>query len=109
MGKQKFLGELEMIVLAALLRLDDDAYGSRIIDVIAEQAERNVSIGALYATLKRLEQKGLVTVRQGEATAVRGGRAKRYFKITGEGQRQMQRSLNSLRNLLVGTPIGAVG
>jgi len=102
MSKQKFLGEFELIVLAALLQLGDNAYGVSIVNEIEKRAERSVSIGALYATLNRLEKKDYVTATMGEATAQRGGRAKRYFKITEEGQRQMNKSLSALSRMLEG-------
>jgi len=109
MSKQKFLGEFELMVLAALLRLEDNAYGVSIISEIETRAERSVSIGALYATLDRLEKKQFISASMGEATPQRGGRAKRYFKITKEGQAQMYKSLNALQNMLEGTPIWSGG
>lgn len=109
MSKQKFLGEFEIVVLAALLQLKDNAYGVSIINEIEARAGRSVSIGALYATLNRLEKKGYVTAHMGEATAQRGGRAKRYFKVTKEGQGQMDRSLQALKNMLEGISIWPEG
>ncbi len=83
--KQRYLGEFEEIVLLAILRLRDNAYGVSIRQTVEEVAGRPTSIGAIYTTLERLEQKGFVRSREGEATPERGGRAKRYFKIEGAG------------------------
>ena len=102
MSKSKFLGEFEIIVLAALIRLGDEAYGVSIINEIETRAERSVSIGALYSTLNRLEKKNYVVTRMGEATAERGGRAKRYFNITDEGQKQLDKSLRIFHRMFDG-------
>ena len=76
-----YIGEFEELVLLAILSLREHAYGVRIGDAIEEASGRSVSIGALYTTLSRLEEKGLISSWMGEATAERGGRAKKYFKI----------------------------
>ncbi len=109
MSKSKYLGEFEILVLAALTRLGDDAYGIAIINEISMQADRDVSIGALYATLARLETKGYVTSRMGEATPERGGRAKRYYELTADGRRQLDRSVKMLASMLTGLPGWAPG
>ena len=80
------LGEFEALVLAALLRLGDQAYGVAIRREIEDRTGRSPSIGAVYTTLHRLEGKGLVTSRLGEPTPERGGRAKRYFEARPEGR-----------------------
>jgi DNA-binding PadR family transcriptional regulator len=82
MKEQKsYIGEFEELVLLAVLSLRDQAYGVKIGDAIEQATGRSVSIGALYTTLSRLEEKGLISSWMGEATAERGGRAKKYFKI----------------------------
>jgi len=86
------LGDVEHFVLVALLRLGGESYGVPIMDEIALRAGRRVSRPAVYIALKRLEAKGCVTSRVGEATAERGGRARRYFRITKAGARQLQQS-----------------
>lgn len=86
------LGEFEQIALLALVRLRNNAYGMTIRREIEERARRHVSIGAIYTTLERLEQKGLISSRMGEATPERGGRAKRYYKIEAPGVRALDRS-----------------
>lgn len=109
MSKPKFLGEFEIIVLAALIRLGEDAYGVSILNEIENRAGRSVSIGALYSTLTRLEKKHYVKGRMGEATAERGGRAKRYFEITPDGQKQLNKSLTALNNMFNGLDIWPKG
>lgn len=104
MSKVKFLGEFEIIVMAALTRLGEDAYGVSVIAEIERRAGRKTSIGALYATLSRLEQKNYVQARMGEATAERGGRAKKHYRITAEGQAQFDRSVAALKQMLNGLP-----
>jgi PadR family transcriptional regulator, regulatory protein PadR len=83
--KQSYLGEFEEIVLLTVARLGQTAYGVTIRQTVEEVAERPTSIGAIYTTLERLEQKGFVSTRLGESTPERGGRAKRYFSVTGTG------------------------
>src|SRR5215471_11183258 len=85
MPTREFLGSLEHIVLLAVLRLGDNAYGVTVRREIADRTERDISLGAAYSTLERLERKGYVTSKTGEPTAERGGRAKRYFEITPAG------------------------
>lgn len=104
MSKTKSLGEFEIMVLAALLRLGDDAYGVSILNEIETRSGRAVSIGGLYPTLARLEKKGLVSSEMGEGTPVRGGRAKRYYQITGEGAARLERSLQVMSSMLAGLP-----
>ena len=81
-----YLGEFEHLVLLAVLRLADEAYGVAVRREIAGRTGRDVSIGAIYITLDRLERKGFVKSRVGEPSVARGGRAKRYFRITARGQ-----------------------
>jgi PadR family transcriptional regulator PadR len=94
--KQKYLGEFEHILLLALIKLAEEAYGTRIRQMLKIQIGRDVSIGALYATLERMEGKGLVSSSLGEATAERGGRAKRYFEVTAKGRIALQRSRSAI-------------
>jgi PadR family transcriptional regulator, regulatory protein PadR len=78
------IGEFEYLVLTAVSRLGEEAYGAAIRRLLAESG-RQASIGALYTTLDRMEAKGLVHTWMGEATAERGGRAKRMVRLTSEG------------------------
>jgi DNA-binding PadR family transcriptional regulator len=80
------LGSLEHIVLLAVMRLASDAYGMTVRRDIESATGRDISIGAVYATLNRLESKGFIKSYTGEPTAERGGRAKRHFRMTAEGK-----------------------
>lgn len=99
------LGDFEQLVLLALLSLTrqgSDAYGVSICDDIAAKTGRDVSLGAVYKTLERLEDKGLVASRLGEPTAERGGRRKRHFKLLAAGQRALKQSVAALKNMTAG-------
>jgi DNA-binding PadR family transcriptional regulator len=107
--KEKFLGEFEQVVLLALLRLGHDAYGAAIRQLLHEQVNRNVAIGALYLTLERLEKKGMVNSTLGESTPERGGRAKRYFEVTAKGQKSLCRSRDVFNTMWQGVSIEQSG
>jgi DNA-binding PadR family transcriptional regulator len=92
-------GEWELMVALALMRLGEDAYGVPICREIEEQTGREVAVGSVYATLERLEEKGFVSSKLGEPTAERGGRAKRYFRMTSNGIREVRRTQRALMNL----------
>ena len=96
MAKGKYLGDFEQLVLLAVMRLDAAAYGMTVRREIEQQADRNVSLGAIYATLDRLEDKGLVSSHSGDSIAARRGRAKRFFRVEAPGVRALQNSLASL-------------
>jgi DNA-binding PadR family transcriptional regulator len=102
MSKGAFLGEFEQIVLLALLRLKDRAYGMAVRQEIEKRTGRNAAIGAVYATLDRMERKGLVTSELGEPTLERGGRAKRYFNVTGTGVSALRDSYQALNSMVAG-------
>lgn len=85
MGKGSFLGEFEQVVLLAVAQLRDDGYGVTIRQEIERRTGRDVTIGAVYATLSRLEEKGLASSYEGESVARRGGRARRHFRIEPAG------------------------
>lgn len=104
-SREKYLGEFEQVVLLALIRLKDNAYGAAIRQLLHEQIERNVAIGALYSTLERMEKKGLVSSTLGEATAERGGRPKRYFTVTKNGQAALQRSRQAMDKMWQGVSV----
>lgn len=87
MGKGDYLGEFEQIVLLAVLRLGKNAYGVTIWEEIEKRTGRSVMMGAVYATLERLESKCYISSKFGAPTPERGGRAKRFFKITAQGAR----------------------
>ena len=98
------LGEFELIVMLALLRLGENAYGVPIARAIEDGTGREVPLGSVYAALERLERKGLVASRLGEPTPERGGRAKRYFRVTGAGLRRVRATQKSLVALWQGLP-----
>ena len=104
MAKREFLGGFELLVLLALMRIGEDAYGVPISEAIEESSGREVAIGSVYITLERLEQKGLVSSRLGEPTAERGGRAKTYFRVTANGLRAVRQAQRTLVNLWSGVP-----
>jgi DNA-binding PadR family transcriptional regulator len=96
------LGEFEQVVLLAILRLGDNAYGVTITAEITACTSRKPAPGALYTTLDRLEDKGLVASRLGDPTPQRGGRAKRYFTLNSKGLAAITRAQQSYRRLLDG-------
>jgi DNA-binding PadR family transcriptional regulator len=94
-----YLGELEQIVLLAVLRLGDEAYAVPILDQIEKQTGRQIARGALYTALDRLEAKGCLRSRLGEPIAERGGRARRYFSVTPAAVRALKQSKLALMRL----------
>jgi DNA-binding PadR family transcriptional regulator len=104
MRKGEYLGNFEFMLLLALLRLGDDAYGVTIAQELEQQTNREVVVASVYATLERLQERGLVTSRLGDSTPERGGRAKRYFRITPAGIREVRVARRSLMNLWKGLP-----
>ena len=102
MASAPSLGEFEQIVLLAILRLGEDAYGVTVGAEITACTGRKPAPGALYTTLDRLEDKGLVSSRLGDPTPQRGGRAKRYFTINSNGVAAITRAQRSYRKLLEG-------
>jgi PadR family transcriptional regulator, regulatory protein PadR len=108
MGKGEFLGEFEQIVLLAVMRLAADAYGMTVRREIEERTGRDVSIGAVYATLDRLEQKALVRSKVGEPTNTRGGRAKRCFTVTPAGVSAVEQTQLALKRMTSGLKLGAI-
>jgi DNA-binding PadR family transcriptional regulator len=81
-----YIGEFEELVLLAILHQSDNAYGVTIHEALEEATNRSITIGSLYTTLSRLEEKGLVESWTGEPTAERGGRAKRHYRVKGSAQ-----------------------
>ncbi len=85
MPKGDFLGEFEQVVLLALARLKDRAYGMAIREEIEDRTGRDVGIGSVYSALDRMEKKGFVSSRVGDPTPERGGRAKRFYTLEWPG------------------------
>jgi len=102
MPGRDYLGEFEHIMVLALLRLEDRAYGVTVRQEIELRTHREVSIGAVYATLDRLETKGYVKSRRGDPTPERGGRSKRFFRVTAKGVAAVNRTQRALQNMTEG-------
>lgn len=99
------LGHFELLVLLALLRQGDEAYGVPIADAIEESTGKPVILASVYNTLTRLEEKGLVRSTVGQPTPERGGKAKRYFSITATGLREVRAAKRALTTLWRGVPV----
>jgi DNA-binding PadR family transcriptional regulator len=97
-----YLGEFEQLVLLAVLRLEDDAYGATIRRLIEDATGRDVSIGAIYTTLDRLLAKGLVTSHVGEPTGGRGGRRRKIYTLERSGRAALARAYASWANMTRG-------
>ena len=99
------LGHFELLVLLALLRHGDEAYGVPIAHAIEQSTGKRVILASVYNTLERLEQKGLVRSMMGEPTSERGGRAKRFFSITAAGLKEVRAAKKALTVLWRGIPV----
>ena len=99
------LGHFELLVLLALIREGDEAYGVPIARAIEDSTGRPVILASVYNTLERLEQKGFVRSIVGDPTPERGGRAKRYFSITTTGLREVRAAKKALTALWRGIPV----
>jgi PadR family transcriptional regulator PadR len=102
MRKREYLGQLELMVLLAVIRPASQAYGVFISREIAEISGREVALASVYAALERLESKGFVISALGEPTAERGGRARTYFKPTTAGRREAREAHDTLLRLSSG-------
>jgi PadR family transcriptional regulator PadR len=99
------LGDLEKFILIAIINNRNDAYGVEIKREIKEKINKDVSVGALYTTLDRLEAKGFLRSRIGESTEERGGRAKKYFHVTALGHNTLNQSLREIAQMANFNPI----
>jgi len=99
MGGNAYLGEFEQLVLAAVLRLGDEAYGASIIQEISEETGRRVPSGSLSVTLDRLETKGLLRSKMGKPEPNRGGRPKRFVSVTPKGFRAVKETRSALLSM----------
>ena len=97
-----YLGEFELLVMLAVLRLGDDAYGVTILEKLERETSRDLSVGAIYKTLGRLQQKGYVATRIGDPTPQRGGRRKKLYRLEPLGTRALKRSFADLKRLTRG-------
>jgi DNA-binding PadR family transcriptional regulator len=100
------LGELELIVMLAALRLGKDSYGVSIQQAVLKATGRDLTLGTIHKTLVRLEAKGMLRSRIGEPTPVRGGRRKRCFDLTAAGRRALRSSLSVLHRMAAGLAPG---
>ena len=98
----KRLGELELLVMLALVRLGDDAYGVSIRQEIERRSGHDVAIGGVYAALVRLAEKRLVTSRVSDPLPMRGGRARKYWRLTAAGERAIRNAATSITSMLDG-------
>ena len=99
MTDRSYLGEFELMILLAVLHLGDEAYGVPISRELERHRGRDVSVGSVYAALERMESKGLVASTLGDPTPERGGKAKRYFRLTKAGLGQVRETRRVLTTL----------
>ncbi len=100
-----FLAEFELLVMLALVRLGPGAYGAAILREIEDRTGRPVSMGAVYATLGRLEDKGFLKSQVSEPEPVRGGRSKKYYHLSEAGRRVLRQSASVLTRMLDGVDL----
>lgn len=96
------LGEFERLIMLTVLRLGDEAFSIAIRDDLRQRASRDVSPGAVFTTLERLETRGLVASRYGDPTPERGGRRKRYYRLRADGRRALAHALEIERRVADG-------
>ena len=103
------IGKFEMELLLTVWSLGDRAYGVSIADRLRDRTGASPTIGKLYSTLDRLDRKGFLDHRMGEPTKERGGRRKKYFKVTGAGQTVAAAAFNRMAALAKGLPLPTGG
>ena len=102
---REYLGQLELMVLLAVVHPEGEAYGVQISKSIEQASGREVSLASVYVALERLERKGLITSSLGEPTPQRGGRARTYFKPTASGLREARAACSTLNRLSGGLAV----
>lgn len=102
MTRSDYLGEFEHLVLLAILRLGAGTYGVPIRDEIERRADRDVTLGAVYSTLRRLESKGWIESWMSEPEPVPGGRSRKEVRLTAEGRATLQRAQQRLGRMAEG-------
>lgn len=107
MGKGDYLGEFEQLVLLALMRMDKEGYGMTVRRELEATSGRSVSIGSVYTTLDRLEAKGFVSSSRSDPEPIRGGRARRNFRVSPEGLVALARSRKLLAKMWDGVVFDA--
>jgi len=108
MGKGEFLGEFEQVVLLAVARLSGQGYGMSIRREIERRTRREVTVGSVYATLARLEEKGLLASEEGASTPRRGGRARRHFRIRPAGVQALEATRGMMERMWDGVVLDGV-
>ncbi len=106
-GMADLLGTFEQAVLLAILHLGDGAYGRAVLHQVQESLARAVAAGAVYTTLDRLEQRGLINSRLAKGTAIRGGRARRYYMVAAMGNRALADAQKTLAKMWQGVKVPA--
>jgi PadR family transcriptional regulator PadR len=109
MGKEGLLGSFEELVLLAVARAGRDAYGMTVRREIEARTGRDVTIGAVYATLDRLESKGLLSSHLTGGDVGRGGRARRIFRVEGPGVEALQGARETRAGLWEGIDLASIG
>jgi len=105
MRERTWLGEFELMILLTILRLGDEAYGVPLARELSAIRDGDVSVGSVYAALDRLELKGLIASSMGDPSPERGGRAKRYFRVTKEGLHAVRDTRKVLTRLWRSLPV----
>jgi DNA-binding PadR family transcriptional regulator len=103
------IGTFEQAVLLAVIRLDDEAYGRAIVDEVQKRGRHAVAVGAVHATLVRLEDKGMLSSRVAAGTPRRSGRPRRYYKIQPAGVRALRDARQTIANLWRGVRLPLIG
>lgn len=104
MKSRTYLSQTELMVMLAIMRLGENAYGVPIAQEIGKCTGREIAIGVVYSALKHLEEDGFIRSSLGEATAARGGRAKTYFRVTAPGCKQVKETQQALLRMWNGIP-----
>lgn len=99
------MGRFELAVMAAVIRLGDKAYGRELHSHLEERLRRRIAMGQVYVVLNRLQHEGLLKAHFGEPTAVRGGRAKKFYEVTGHGRRAFTNTRSVLFTVLDGAEV----
>lgn len=98
------LTDLEQLLLLSVVQAGEDAHAGAVQEVLAERGERNASLGSIYVTMTRLEERGLVESTMGRPTPERGGKAKRLYRVTRDGLTALHRSRRILDRMWEGVP-----
>ena len=106
MSEPLYLGEFEQMVLWAVLRMRGEAYGAMILDELGRRVDREISVGAFYSTLDRLEEKGMVRSVLADPDPRRGGRRRRYMSVTPLGAEALEKTRAQWMRLWEGVDVG---